>query len=75
MIKQLFINGVGVMAIIEDEYYIEDELLEGYKKVNRDMFIEKLKNISWTCLTSWDKKLRQDYLDLVDYVNEMKEVK
>ena len=72
MIKQLFMNGVGVMAVIDNEFFIEDELLEGYKQVNKDMFIEQLKKMSYVCLTSWDEKTRQDYLDLVNYVKEMK---
>ena len=40
MRKELFMNGVGVMAIINDEFYIEDYLLEGYKRVNKNMFIK-----------------------------------
>lgn len=72
MRKELFMNGVGVMAIIDNEFYIEDELLEGYKRVNKDLFIEQLKKMSYVCLTSWDEQLRQDYLDLVKYTKEVK---
>ena len=74
MRKELMMNGVGVMAIIDNKFYITNDEYgyECYIEVNKNMFIEELKKMSWVCLTSWDKQLRQDYLDLVDYVKEVK---
>lgn len=72
MRKELMLNSIGVMAVIDNEFYIQDEKWECYKKCSKNEFIEELKNMSWVCLTSWDKKFRQQYLDLVDYVKELK---
>lgn len=72
MRKDLFMNGVGVMAVIDNKYYVEDDEWGCYKGVTREEFIEELKQMSWVCLTSWDEKTRQDYLDLVNCVKEMK---
>jgi len=71
MRKELFMNGVGIMAIIDGKYYIEDEEWGCYKGCNRNEFIEELKQISWVCLTSWNKQLRNEYLDLVNYCKEL----
>lgn len=70
--KDLFMNGVGVMAIIDNKYYIEDDEWGCYKKCTRDEFIKELKEMSWVCLTSWDEKTKQDYLDLVNYCKEVR---
>lgn len=75
MRKELFMNGVGVMAVIDNKYYLEDYEFGCYKGCTRNEFIEELKNVSWTCLSSWSRDLRKQYLDLVDYVNNMKEAK
>lgn len=72
MRKELMMNSGGVMAIIDNEYYIVDETWGCYKKCTRNEFIEELKKMSWVCLTSWDKELRQQYLELVDYTNNLK---
>lgn len=66
----LMMNGVGVMTIENGKYYITDEEWECYKECSRNDFIEELKKMSWVCLTSWSEELRQQYLDLVDYVKE-----
>ena len=63
-------NGVGIMTIENGKYYITNEEWECYQECTRNEFIEELKKMSWVCLTSWDKELRQQYLDLVDYVKE-----
>lgn len=61
--------GGEILKIEDDLYYaLKDGVL---KQVDRKQFIEELKKYSWTCLTSWDKNLRQQYLDLIDYVKEM----
>ena len=67
MRKELMFNGAGIMAIIDNKYYIVDETWECYKGCTRDEFIEELNKYSYTCLTSWNKQLRQDYLDLIEY--------
>ena len=74
MRKELMMNGVGVMAIIDNKFYITNDEYgyECYIEVDKNRFIEELKKMSFVCLTSWDDKLRQDYLDLVDYVGELK---
>ena len=64
-------NGAGQLAIIDGKYYIVDEQWECYKECTRNEFIQELNKYAYTCLTSWDKQLRQDYLDLVDYCEEM----
>ena len=66
----LMMNGVGIMTIENGKYYITNEEWECYQECTRNEFIEELKKMSWVCLTSWDKELRQQYLDLVDYVKE-----
>ena len=74
MKKELFMNGVSIAMVNKDEntYWIEDEEWEVYKGVSRQEFIEYLKKISYTCLTTWDRQLKYDYLELVDMVKEMK---
>lgn len=67
----VFINGVSVIGIENGEYLITDREWECYKKVTRKEFIEELKNLSWVCLTSWSKELREQYLKLVDYCNKL----
>ena len=67
---ELFMNGWSILKIDGDLYYITDEKFGVYKQVDRKEFIEELKRVSWVCLTTWDKTLRQQYLDLVDYVKE-----
>lgn len=71
MRKELFINGVGVMAIIDNKFYIVDKEWECYKGCSKNEFIEELKKMSWICLTSWDKDLRETYLNLVNYTKGM----
>lgn len=73
MKKSLFANGVEIIRIENNEYYIstEENGWEYLKEVTRDEFIEELKKISWVCLTSWSKKLKQEYLDLVEYTNKI----
>lgn len=66
----LMMNGVGIMTIENGKYYIINEEWECYQECTRNEFIEELKKMSWVCLTSWNKELRQQYLDLVDYVKE-----
>lgn len=68
---ELMMNGVGVLKVEDGMYYIVDDEWEVYKQVDRKDFIEELKKMSYVCLTSWDKGLRKEYLDLVDYVKEM----
>lgn len=70
MKKELMMNGVGVMAIIDNKFYIVDEKWECYKECSKNDFIEELKKMSWVCLTTWDEELKKDYLDLVNYVKE-----
>lgn len=72
MRKELMMNGVGVMAIINNEFFIEDEEWGCYKGCSKNEFIEELKKISWVCLTSWNEDLKEAYLDLVNYTKEMK---
>lgn len=69
---ELFLNGAGILKAEKGKYYIVDDVWEVYKQVDRKEFIEELKKMSWVCLTSWDRKLKYDYLELVDYVKEMK---
>lgn len=71
MRKDLMMNGVGVMAIIDGKYYITDKEWECYIGCTREEFIEELKKMSWVCLTSWDKELKKDYLELVEYCKEI----
>ena len=68
----LFMNGAEVIEISNGKYYIvnEDTDWDYMKEVSRNDFIAELKKMSWVCLTSWDKELRQQYLDLVDYAKE-----
>lgn len=68
----LMMNGVGVMTIENGKYYITNKEWECYQECTRNEFIEELKKMSWVCLTSWNKELRKQYLDLVDYVKEIK---
>ena len=65
---ELFMNGAGIMKADNGKYYIVDEEWECYKGCTKNEFIEELKKMSWVCLTTWNKELRQQYLDLVDYV-------
>ena len=72
--KNLFFNGAEQMKIENGKYYIANEETnwDYMKECTRNEFIHELREISWVCLTSWDKKVRQDYLDLVDYTNNMR---
>lgn len=71
---RLMFNGAEQMRVENGKYYIVNEETEYdyMKECTRNEFIVELKAMSWVCLTSWDKNLRQQYLDLVDYVKEMK---
>ena len=71
---ELMFNGAGQMKVENGKYYIVNEKTQWdfYIECTRSEFIEELKQMSWVCLTSWDKTLKQEYLDLVDYVKEMK---
>lgn len=77
MRKELMMNGVGIIAVIDNKFHITNDMpgYECYIEVDKNRFIEELKKLSWVCLTSWDIELRKQYLELVDYVNNMKEVK
>lgn len=72
MRKELFMNGVGIIAVIDNKFYIEDETWGCYKECSKNEFIEELKKLSWVCLTTWNKDLKKDYLELVDIVKELK---
>ena len=72
MKKELFMNGVGILKIDNDNFYIVDDNDEFYVKVNKTALIEELKRLSWVCLTTWNKELKEDYLDIVNYVKELK---
>ena len=65
---ELFMNGCGYMKAENGKYWITDNEWEVYIGCSRNEFIKELKAMSWVCLTTWDKELRQQYLDLVDYV-------
>lgn len=69
---ELIFNRAGILKAEKGKYYIVDDVWEVYKEVDRKEFIEELKKMSWVCLTSWDRKLKYDYLGLVDYVKECK---
>ena len=67
-------NSTGGIALVENGrfYKLNDEYgYECYVECSKSEFIEYLKGLSWVCLTSWDKNYRQDYLNLVDYVNAL----
>ncbi len=68
---ELMFNGAGIFKVSKNKFYIVDDVWEVYKEVNKNEFIKELKKMSWVCLTSWDKKLKEDYIKLVDYVNEL----
>lgn len=72
MKKELFSNGVEIARVDNNKYFIESEDGEYIKQVDKKEFIEYLKKISYSCLTSWNKEIRQQYLELVDIVKEMK---
>lgn len=66
--KKLCLDGRECLRIQDGKYYIlVEDVYDIMEEVERDRFIEELKRYSWICLTSWDKQLRQDYLDLIDY--------
>ena len=71
MEKSLFIGCEEALRIDGENYYkeVDDYMV----KCSKEDFIEELKKLSWVCLTSWSGDLRQEYLDLVDYVKEIKE--
>lgn len=71
---KLFMNGAEYMRIENGKYYKVNEETEWDVMVEctRSEFIRELKELSWVCLTTWDKELRQQYLELVDYTKEMK---
>ena len=70
---KLFMNGVECMEVKNGKYYIVNEETgwDYMKQCTRNEFIQELKNMSWVCLTTWDKELTKQYLDLVNYVKEM----
>ena len=71
--KNLMFNGAEQMRIENGKYYIANEETQWdyLKECTRSDFIKELKEMSWVCLTTWDKELRQQYLNLVDYVKGM----
>ena len=68
---ELMFNGMGILKVEDGNYYIVDEKFEAYKKVTREDFIQDMNKYAYVCLTSWDKQDRQNYLDLVDYVERI----
>ncbi len=68
---ELFNNGVGIMSIIDDKFYVEDEEWGCYKEVTIKEFIESLKAISYVYLTTWDKEVKNKYLELVEYTRKL----
>lgn len=68
---ELIFNGMGILKVEDGNYYIVDEIFEVYKKVTKEEFIWDMNKYAYVCLTSWDKQDRQNYLDLVDYVNSL----
>lgn len=76
MIKRVSINEGEVLRIEDGRYYILNDEEPGYEcmtEVSRDKFIEAIGKYAYVCLTSWDAKLKQDYLDLVEYCNEIEQ--
>lgn len=73
MEMNLFIDGASVLMIKDGKYYAvnEDTDWDFMKEVSRNDFIAELKRYSWCCLTSWDKGLREEYLQMVDYCKGM----
>lgn len=73
MEKNLFIDGASVLMIKDGKYYAvnEDTDWDYMKEVSRNDFIRELKRYSWCCLTTWDKELREEYLQMVDYCKGM----
>lgn len=69
---EFMFNGMGILKIENENYYIVDEEWECYKKVTREEFIQDMNKYAYVCLTSWDKQARQNYLDLVDYVERIR---
>lgn len=71
---KLFMNGAECMEVENGKYYIANEETDWdyMKECTRNEFIRELKEMSWVCLTTWDKELTKQYLDLVNYVKEMK---
>lgn len=69
---ELMFNGMGILKVEDGNYYIVDEEFEVYKKVTREDFIKDMNKYAYVCLTSWDKQSRQNYLDLVDYVERIR---
>ena len=68
MKKSLFIGCEEALRVENKTYYKEED--DFMVKCSRDEFVEELKKLSWVCLTSWSGDLREEYLDLVDYVKE-----
>ena len=71
--KNLMFNGAECMKVENGKYYIVNEETgwDYMKECTRNEFIRELKEMSWVCLTTWDKNLTKQYLDLVDYVKGM----
>ena len=67
MRKDLMSNGVGIMAIIDGKFYVEDETWGCYVGCSKDEFIKQLKDISYAFLTSWNEDTRKEYVDFVNY--------
>lgn len=68
----LFINGVEVLRIDDNNNLyvaIEENEYDFMKKVNKIEFLEELKKYSFTCLVSWDKNIKKEYIKIVEYFN------
>lgn len=74
----LFINGVSDFAIEETpqgiNYWISDSYLDDnpigvFVSTTKEIFEENLRKMNWI-LTSWNKELRQDYLEMLKYLKE-----
>lgn len=71
--KHIMVDGGEALRIENGHYYILDEST-GYDimiETTRNEFIKELKRYSWLCLTTWDKQLKKDYLELVDYCKSL----
>lgn len=66
MKKQLFISGCEVARIENGNYYIsnDDDFYEVLIRVSKEEFKTEILKFKDVCFTSWDKDLKNQYLDI-----------
>ena len=64
-------SSAEILRIEDGNYYITNEDWGCFQKVDLETFKKKVESLKKVCTTTWDKEMRKEYQEIVDYIKEI----